>query len=203
MTAPIVLVSRFPVTADAPDSLADALHDGEATRYLVDAERTEILQLRAFDGLGDFAAGAAALSEDWERFAEHMTGDVRRELLTLVETPKPISTPLPQTDFVQLRHVEVPPSRMSAYRAWRDETIFAVVRESVEVEIFLAYHSIVSGQPGVMFIAGFSGDPERYRAVFDSDRYRDIVRQAGDSYITGGTDGLYTRLYERVTARAA
>lgn len=58
---------------------------------------------------------------------------------------------------------------------------------------------MISGQPGVMFIAGFSGDPAEYQEVFETDRYREIVRQAGSNYITGGMDGLYTRNYSRLT----
>jgi hypothetical protein len=36
--------------------------------------------------------------------------------------------------------------------------------------------------------------------AFTSPRYQQIVREAGDTYITGGDNGLYTRIYERVTA---
>lgn len=120
-----------------------------------------------------------------------------------VEAPKPTNSLLPDTDYIQLRHVEVPPQRMQAYRQWREETIFDVVRGNDEVDTFLAYHSLISGQPGVMFIAGFSGDPAAYQQVFSSSRYKDIVQQAGTSYITGGSDGLYTRLYVRPQAVAA
>ncbi|MNV86891.1 hypothetical protein D3C71_1809580 [compost metagenome] len=100
---------------------------------------------------------------------------------------------------MQLRHVEVRPARHAAYRAWREETIFQVVRDNTEVEVFLAYHSLVSSQPGVMFISGFSGSVQDYRAVFENEKYGEIVRQAGDQYITGGPGGLYTRIYQRAS----
>lgn len=195
MAAAVVLVSRFPLSPSSAESLRPQLIDGERIRYLISSDRQELLQLRAYDSLSDFAAASDELAADRQRFTPWMTGDVRRELLGYVEAPKPTDAPLPQTDFVQLRHVEVPPQRSVAYRAWREETIFEVVRGSPLVHTFLAYHSLVSGQPGVMFISGFNGDPQKYLAVFDSEKYREIVRQAGDSYITGGKEGLYTCLY--------
>lgn len=92
---------------------------------------------------------------------------------------------------------------MDEYRQWREKTIFDVVRNADEVQAFLAYHSVVSGQPGVMFISGFSADPENYNAVFASDRYRQIVQEAGDRYITGGANGLYTRTYRAFAQTSA
>ncbi|MCW7539302.1 hypothetical protein OOT46_15770 [Aquabacterium sp. A7-Y] len=203
MAADVVLVSRFPLAQGAAEILRTGLKDEPHLRYLFDFEQQELLQLRAYDSVTAFAADAAQLAAELQRFAPHMVADVRRELLTYVEAPKPCGSPLPQTDYLQLRHVEVPPPRIPAYRSWREETIFQVVRESAPVEVFLAYHSLVSGQPGVMFISGFSGAPQEYRAVFESERYREIVRQAGDGYITGGADGLYTRFYARPGLRGA
>jgi hypothetical protein len=48
-----------------------------------------------------------------------------------------------------------------------------------------------------MFISGFSGPVQDYKAVFENEKYREIVRQAGDQFITGGPGGLYTRIYQR------
>lgn len=92
---------------------------------------------------------------------------------------------------------------MADYRAWREATIFDVVRSHDEVESFAAYHSLISGVPGVMFVSGFSCPVDRYAAVFSSDRYKTIVQEAGENYITGGTDGLYTRIYSRLSRLAA
>jgi hypothetical protein len=127
-----------------------------------------------------------------------MVGDVRRQVLEFVEAPKPTATPLPQTPYVQLRHVEVRPPVYDRYRTWRDRTIFSVVRRSAEVDVFLAYHSLLSSEPGVMFVAGFTCEPEKYLGVFQSPEYQEIVRQAGDEYITGGERGLYTKVFARV-----
>lgn len=199
MAADTILVSRFPLPLNAGKRLAADLVDDARTRYLFDLEQQELLQLRAYESMTDFAASSDVLDADLIRFASHMNADVKRELLTYVEAPKPCASLLPATDYVQLRHVEVPPARQAAYRDWREQTIFQVVRDNAEVKVFLAYHSVVSGQPGVMFVSGFSGDLQDYKAVFDSNRYREIVRQAGDQYITGGAGGLYTRIYVRAS----
>lgn len=203
MAADIVLVSRYPLDTQGVEALRTVLRDREDIRYLVDFSHQELLQLRAYENLAAFAASRQALESDWERFAPHMTGDVRRELLQYIEAPKPTETLLPDEDYLQLRHVEVLPRQMSAYRVWRQETIFEVVRASPPVETFLAYHSLVSGQPGVMFISGFSGPLKPYQEVFESTRYKEIVHQAAANYITGGTEGLFTRLYVRPSLMVA
>lgn len=73
------------------------------------------------------------------------------------------------------------------------------MREASEVETFLAYHSLISSEPGVMFVSGFSGSLAAYSAVFGSPAYQDIVRQAGNRFITGGERGLYTKLYQDIS----
>lgn len=195
MAANIVLVSRFPIGPNA-GQLAPSLMDDASTRYLFDLEKQELLQLRAYESPADFAAGMGLLTSDLERFANFMNADVKRELLNYVEAPKSCSSPLPDTDYVQLRHIEVPPNRHAAYRTWREETIFQVVRDNAEVEVFLAYHSLVSTQPGVMFISGFSCLVKDYSAVFESNKYREIIRQADEQYVAGS---LYTRIYQRAS----
>lgn len=197
MSAQFVLISRFPLAAQAADSLRTLLKDTESCRYLFDFEKTELLQLRAFSDQLAFTNSFATLQKDLEQFTEFMVADVQRELVEMVEAPKPVASLLPTNNYIQLRHVEVPPQKFGIYRAWREKTIFGVVRENAEVETFLAYHSVVSTQPGVMFISGFSCEPAVYQAIFSSEKYKEIVRQAGDTYITGGTNGLYTRLYAR------
>lgn len=197
MAAKVVLVSIFPIDNKYKNKVTEHLIDTDQKRYLLSFDSGEILQLCGYDSVAEFATSTEELDETLRRFSPYMIGDVRRELLTYVEAPKPTPATLPQNDYIQLRHVEVPPQRQLAYRAWREETIFQVVKQSDLVETFLAYHSLISGQPGVMFLSGFSTDPKKYLSVFDSTHYKDIVRQAGDKYITGGNNGLYTRLYSR------
>ena len=156
------------------------------------------LELCALNTLAD----ATALQPWWalvrEKLGAHLASDFRRQLLAFVEAPKDTSDALPATAYLQLRHVEVPPDRYADYRAWRERTIFDVVRTATEVEVFLAYHTVLSTEPGVMFVSGFSGPVDNYTAVFSSPRYQQIVREAGGQFITGGDRGLYTRLYQLV-----
>ena len=164
---------------------------------------TKVLELRAIDEQASLGSMASDVGPTVEKFAAHLSGDIRRELVEFVEAPKPTEGLIPDTPYVQLRHVEVKPQQMAAYRQWRENTIFNVVRDSGAVEIFLAYHSVVSGYPGVMFVSGYSVDPDTYGEVFASERYKEIVRTASETYITGGTEGLYTRTYRNQSAIAA
>ncbi|MBZ5876800.1 hypothetical protein [Chromohalobacter israelensis] len=195
MPSQILLISRYPVKPGQAEVLATKLGRGEASCIFVSLDGAEVIELRALESKLELNTLTAKTMPVAQSVAESLVGDVRRELLGFVEAPKDIDTLLPETPYIQLRHVEVKPEAMGGYRQWREETIFDVVRRADEVEVFLAYHSIVSGQPGVMFISGFSADLESYNAVFASDRYREIVRQAGDRYITGGSEGLYTKTY--------
>ena len=51
-----------------------------------------------------------------------------------------------------------------------------------------------------MFVSSFDTTPQEYEAVFGSPRYQQIVQQAGDRYIVGGDRGLYTTIYQRLSA---
>lgn len=164
---------------------------------------SSVMELAALPSLDSLAALRPAWGGGWDALGAHLRSDFSRQVLRFVSAPKPVDGLLPATEFVQLRHVEVRPPAYQDYLAWRERTIFDVVRAAPEVEAFLAYHSVLSTEPGVMFIAGFSGDVDAYGNVFKSPRYQEIVRQAGQHYITGGERGLYTRIYRRVAAQGA
>lgn len=201
MASRLIMISRFPTTPEHKDALCEKLSQssqGRILKSLSSPEVIEILPLPEGSSLLDLVNMAPPVGDT--EIGKMMVADVRREVLDFVEAPKDCSDPIPQTRFIQLRHVEVMPSMMSAYRKWREETIFDVVRGNDAAEIFLAYHSVISGVPGVMFVAGFDAPVETYNADFTSERYKDIVQQAGDTYITGGTDGLYTEFYESASA---
>ena len=96
MAANIVLVSRFPIEPGTVPSLRDLLNDDSKTRYLIDVEQQEILQLRAYKDLENFADNITNLDNDWQRFSGVMVGDVRRELLQYVEAPNLNIAPVPR-----------------------------------------------------------------------------------------------------------
>ncbi|MGW0466441.1 hypothetical protein ACWDX6_14335 [Streptomyces sp. NPDC003027] len=204
MSASLIVTSELSVKPDRADEAAAAwlrLHRDtpECERALFRAlDGTSLLEFTPLSAVAD----VESLRGDWQRQFEELApfaeGDFCRELLEFVEAPKPTDLPLPATRYVQMRHVEVKPAQYQAYRTWREETIYDVVRGHDDAEVFLAYHSVLSSAPGVMFISGFDCSPERYNTAFTSPRYQEIVQQAGDRYITGGDRGLYTTFYERV-----
>ncbi len=156
-----------------------------------------VLEITPVTDLAELGALNAVWQKLWESVSEDLVSDFRRQLLEFVEAPKDVADPLPQTPYVQLRHIEVKPREYTAYREWRESTIFDVVRRAEQVKAFLAYHSLLSTEPGVMFVSGFECEPEEYQKVFTSPEYQQIVQQAGDRYIVGGESGLYTRVYKR------
>ena len=46
-----------------------------------------------------------------------------------------------------------------------------------------------------MLISAFNGNKEAYTEAFTNAQYQQPTQQAGDDYITGGNEGLYTRIY--------
>ncbi|WP_417280971.1 hypothetical protein [Celeribacter sp.] len=201
MASKYLLISRYTFKTGA--AIPPRFIDDATTRNFWSDEQNELMQLRAFEGLSELPDTLTKCGSELSQATPGLIGDVRRELVELVEQVKRAEDALPQTPYVQLRHVEVVPERMAEYRKWREETIFDVVRSHDEIESFSAYHSLISGVPGVMFVSGFSCPSEAYAAVFNSERYKTIVQQAGDGYITGGTDGLYTRIYNGLASLAA
>lgn len=197
MSSRFIMISRYKTMPGREGELISKLPQGATHRVLKSVERAEVIELRALNDsltLADLATGVTRADDC--AIADLLVADIRREILDFVEAPKNCTDILPKTRYIQLRHVEVKPSMMLAYRKWRDATIFEVVRTHDPALIFLAYHSLVSGTPGVMFVAGFDCDIDAYTSAFTDDRYREIVQQAGDTYITGGAEGLYTEIYQ-------
>ncbi|MFI8944465.1 hypothetical protein [Streptomyces sp. QH1-20] len=205
MSASLITAVELSVKPDRIEAAAEAWKAHHAASSFTgralfrSLEGSTLLELAPVAGWEEFPALREDWAQLWDTVGPLAEGDFRRQVLGFVDAPKPIDTPLPLTPYVQMRHIEVPPGVHTAYRAWREETIYDVVRTSDEVEAFVAYHSVVSTEPGVMFVSGFSCDPAEYNAVFTSPRYQEIVRQAGDRYIAGGERGLFTEIYARVS----
>ncbi|MFI8417110.1 hypothetical protein ACQKDS_11770 [Serratia sp. NPDC078593] len=202
MSANYVLITRFPLKENVDKTQFKALATSEVGKYFVSDEQgiNELLELRPYQSIAEIAEHEQELESVFHTFSKELAGDVRRELVKFVEAPIDSTDKVPATEYVQLRHVEVPAENYSQYRHWREETIFNVVRDNKDkITSFEAYHSLISGQPGVMFISAFNGDKAAYKEAFTNARYQTIIQQAGDSYITGGNDGLYTRIYRSVS----
>ncbi|MCX7121992.1 MAG: hypothetical protein NTZ67_09540 [Gammaproteobacteria bacterium] len=127
-----------------------------------------------------------------------LRSDLRQELLVFVENIVPQENSLPAGEYLQLRHIEVPLNVYEDYAAWRKETIFKHVKQLKNIDSFVAYHSVLSNQPGVMFVSSFSCAPEDYLAGFKTEAYQEIIKQAGDRFISGGKNGLYTTIYKEI-----
>ncbi|MBS1207367.1 MAG: hypothetical protein H6R25_4266 [Proteobacteria bacterium] len=198
MSSNYVLVSRFPLKNNIPGNTFSSLKNTESKRYYFCEEPgvNELLELRSFNDIKEISWVEEEIDSMFHNFADVLSADIRRELLKFVESPIDNKNDLPETQYIQLRHVEVPAHNYQQYRQWRDETIFNVVRDNKDkIESFEAFHSLISGVPGVMFISAFNGNKEAYKEPFTNARYQEIIQQAGDNYITGGNEGLYTRIY--------
>lgn len=125
-----------------------------------------------------------------------METDWRQQVLGHVEAVKPWAGTLPRSRKLQVRYIEVPQALKAEYLEWRRSTIFAAVRDAPEVETFVAYQTLLSTSPGVIFFSGFSGDSELYMdRAFRTPRYQQIIRDAGSRYIAGGDSGLSTEIF--------
>jgi hypothetical protein len=204
MSAPFIQITELPVIDGHIDhaqaAWTDVQQPSDVRRLYRKLDQSALLEVAASATWPDLAASAAERDALWEKVGVHAAGDFRREILRYVEEPKPTSGPLPDGQYLELRYVEVKPPVYEEYRAWRDRTIFDVVRESEQVKTFSAYHTAFTTRPGVVFLSAFDGDVDAYRGVFSSPRYRQIVQEAGDNYITGGNHGLATRVYVRATS---
>lgn len=206
MSASHLLITEAKPVAGSADILANkwaALSQPELAMQraiYIAQDGSTVLEVLALNEMHDATQLQGHWQENWSRLGQYVASDFAKQLLSYIEAPKDCSEAIPSTPYLQLRHVEVPPSAYEDYRAWRERTIFDVVRGAAEVDVFLAYHSVISTEPGVMFLSGFSCPVEDYTKVFSSDRYQQIVREAGTQFITGGDKGLYTKIYRRVSA---
>ncbi|WP_273721519.1 MULTISPECIES: hypothetical protein [unclassified Bartonella] len=132
----------------------------------VSLDNRTVLQLRALPSLKQIESLPGIWELELKLLGEDLVNDFRRQLLTYVESVKVLKQSLPSTPYLQLRHIEVPPSRFISYRQWRDKTIFDVVRKASEVEEFIAYHSIISTEPGLCFSPVFLLILRSIRAFF-------------------------------------
>lgn len=141
-------------------------------------------------------------SEDFKLFvnqqSQYMKSDFRQSVVGLVEKVVNRSTFIPNTRYIQLRHIEVPLSDIDRYLEWRRKRIFEFVKKNDKVTSFLAFHSFFSSEPGVLFVVGFEENPNVFRNSFLTDEYKEIIKEAGHSHIKNGEKGLITFEYERV-----
>lgn len=138
-------------------------------------------------------------SDEFKQFvkaqAKYMQSDFHQSIVGLVEDVIRRKQLIPKTKYMQLRSIEVPLSDIDSYLEWRKRRIFEFVKRNDKVTSFLAFHSVFSTVPGVLFVTEFEGNPDEYRASFLTDEYKQI---AGHDHIKSGEQGLQTFEYEKV-----
>ncbi|MHC1685282.1 MAG: hypothetical protein AB6733_20480 [Clostridiaceae bacterium] len=128
--------------------------------------------------------------------AEYTNSDIHQDIHGFVDAVLPRENYVPQTKYMQLRQIEVPLSGIDEYLEWRKGTIFKYVQKNDKVTSFLAFHSVLSSTPGVLFVTEFEGNPDEYRNSFLTPEYQVIIKEAGHDHIKGG---LNTFEYELVS----
>ena len=113
MPAELLMVSRFPTKPGTAEALASVLEDVVDGRVFVGLESDEVLAVEAMKSDLDLAGVRARFADVARDFAQYLSGDIRREILDFVEAPKSCAGPLPETPYLQLRHVEVKPEEYS------------------------------------------------------------------------------------------
>ncbi|MBS6891324.1 MAG: hypothetical protein KH171_07760 [Streptococcus salivarius] len=141
-------------------------------------------------------------SDEFKQFvkaqAKYMQSDFHQSIVGLVEDVIRRKQLIPKTRYMQLRSIEVPLSDIDSYLEWRKRRIFEFVKRNDKVTSFLAFHSVFSTVPGVLFVTEFEGNPDEYRASFLTDEYKQIIKEAGHDHIKSGEQGLQTFEYEKV-----
>lgn len=130
--------------------------------------------------------------------SKYMQSDFHQSIVGLVEEVLERKQLIPKTKYMQLRSIEVPLSNIDFYLEWRRRRIFEFVKRNDKVSSFLAFHSVFSTVPGVLFVTEFEGNPDEYRASFLTDEYKQIIKEAGHDHIKSGEQGLQTFEYEKV-----
>ena len=204
MTAKFVKVSIFPLQHQVVYDIFHTFSVNEKVKYFYSENESgcDFLELQALDDLSDIDMAISNTEYTKKRLLMLLSGDVQSELLTLIDDPLNLdSQTLPDSEIIQLRHIEVLPIIYNNYRQWRNNTIFEVVRNHKDIiKSFGAYHSVISDYPGVTFIAATDEQhlPE-FDEAFTNEHYKEILVQAGNNYIIGGTDkGLDTKYYRTI-----
>lgn len=208
MASKYIFVSEILVNSDRAEiawdiwrnSSIDSMPEGSIRQcYRGEEEPNRFLEMIAFESIADIEQ-LIGLKDSFSssQLPPLMVSDWHQQIFEIVDAVKPCKELLPETNKLQLRYIEVPLSVHADYLQWREDTIFEVVRNAPAIECFLAYHTLLSTQPGVMFFSGFEGDTYKYmQEIFKTPKYNKIVQEAGSKYIAGGENGLYTRVYLR------
>ncbi len=201
-----ILFSQINISPNHYDEVIETWHqifDSDKHKYIlyINDEYNNLLMITTSEKSSDVfdEINSSGIIEFEKNICEHMYSDWRHQILIHEDSIIPFDISSPLSPFLQLRHIEVPLRVYPQYLAWRKGTIFEHVKQQDEIDYFLSYHSVLSTEPGVMFLSGFSCAPDDYLNLFNNEKYKKIVQEAGHKYISGGKKGLYTSLYRLST----
>ena len=173
------------------------LENAQIYKHNSDSSLLELREIASLDEIAETLKGDHYKNLKQE-LKNLLSSDFHQDILEFKENVVAQKECLPSSTYLQMRHIEVPLKRYDEYLEWREKTIFNYVKKLNKIDSFVAYHSLMSASPGVMFVCGFSNEVEKHLADFTTPEYTEIVSQAGDSYISGGEKGLYTEVYKKI-----
>lgn len=115
-----------------------------------------------------------------------INSDYRWNIIGYVKSIKERESFIPTSQYMQLRHIEVPLNKIDSYLEWREKTRCKYIEENKEVKSFEVVPSSISGTPGVWFISEVGGDV---------NEYQEIIKQANDSHIK---NNISTIIYNKI-----
>lgn len=201
--APYLVVTEFEFFPGRENQIIDIWNSseakvilGESVLYKAIKKNSLVLlyKVEKFNEAQGFIE-SIAFNQFIDEISEFMDSDLHQEIVALVKQVSPRDNLLPTTPYMQLRHIEVPLSGIEDYLDWREKTIFDFVGRNDKVTSFVAFHSLLSSTPGVLFVTEFEGDPDEYRNSFLTPEYQQIIKEAGHDHIKGG---LNTYEYSKV-----
>ncbi|QSQ20837.1 hypothetical protein JY651_37265 [Pyxidicoccus parkwayensis] len=144
----------------------------------------EFVGFQELSGLGELLAdGFWRETEGLVR--PRLAMDFRRQLHGLRDVVKPSASSVPGAERLQLSRGEIAPRALDEYHAWRRDTLFPHVRSLEPVEGFAAYHSVMSTEPGFLFLAGYSGPAEKFQETQKTPAWQELTGHAASRYILG------------------
>lgn len=166
----------------------------------VDREKGALVELHALRDLSQLSS--ELLNNVNSGYAGHivpfMESDWRRQVLELKNVVIAQKEIVPKSAHLQLRYIEVPLKRYQEYENWRQGTIFNYAKKKPQISSFLAYHTLLSAKPGVVFVCGFDCPIAEYLSIYSDPEFQKISSEAKAKYIYNGPNGLFTQVYQRV-----
>lgn len=197
MLSNYMLINKYKINSADISEIKALLKSTSKNSFYISDEEDELIEFVEISSLSELENEHAC--NTFCVLKSVLQSDVKREVLVYEESPISTQRLIPNSKYVQLRHVEVIPSLYEQYRQWRISTIFKVVKENRhKIKGWDSYHSLISNIPGVMFISQFDVDISDYLEPFIDSNYKNIVSQAGNYIITDSGDGLYTKIYNKL-----